>query len=209
MKKINLEERAQLIGEYVSPKIYASGLIRLAEYLMVDLSDLLEIEGRRFGIVLSYLNSIYQECQKMEISEDDETSEKVIYLFKPLIISEYKRLCKKHLSKADSVITLLKKILEIVAKVDEFQYQKEVGSLQKIIDSLFNNIRNKAKLTNLDRFEKIIVEFIEDGVIGKYRAEKFSILEEEEKRTRKPLEGTGVRIEQETGKVLEVVWNVK
>lgn len=209
MKKINLEERAQLIGEYVSPKIYASGLIRLAEYLMMDLSDLLEIEGRRFGIVLSYLNSIYQECQKMEISEDDETSEKVIYLFKPLIISEYKRLCKKHLSKADSVITLLKKILEIVAKVDEFQYQKEVGSLQKIIDSLFNNIRNKAKLTSLDRFEKIIVEFIEDGVIGKYRAEKFSILEEEEKRTRKPLEGTGVRIEQETGKVLEVVWNVK
>ena len=77
MKKINLEERAQLIGEYVSPKIYASGLIRLAEYLMVDLSDLLEIEGRRFGIVLSYLNSIYQECQKMEISEDEMLLDKL------------------------------------------------------------------------------------------------------------------------------------
>jgi hypothetical protein len=54
--------------------------------------------------------------------------------------------------------------------------------------------------------EKTITDFMEEGVIGKYGAEKFSILEEEEKRCRKPLEGSGVMVEMEQGKVLEVEW---
>jgi len=207
MKKPNIEVRAQMVGEYISTQIYASGLTRLVEYMLVDLNDLLENEGRRFGIVISYLDSIYKECQKMTLDNDDETSERIIYLFKPLIISEFKRLCKKHLSKADSVISLLKKLLEIINGVgEEFPYQKEIVSLQKIMDKLWDNIRNKAKYTNLDFLEKTITEFMEEGIVGKYRAEKFSILEEEEKRCRKPLEGSGEKIVKEAGKILEVVW---
>lgn len=206
MKKVNIINRAQLTGEYVAPSIYTSGLVRLVEYMLVDLNDLLEKEGRRFGIVLSYLDSIYQECKKMELSSDDETSERIIYLFKPLVIVEFKKLCRKHLSKADSVITLLKKLLEIISEVEDFPYQKEITSLQKIIEKLWDNIRNKSKLTGLDSFEETIKEYMEEGVVGKYSAEKFSILEEEEKRCRKPLEDNGIRIEQEVGKILEVTW---
>lgn len=206
MRKPNIEKRAQLVGEYVAPPVYASGLTRLVEYMLVDLNDLLEKEGRRFGIVLSYLDSIYQECQKMTLDNDDETSEKIIYLFKPLILAEHKRLIKKHLSKADSVITLLRKLLEIIQSVTDFPYQKEIDSLKKIVDKLWDNIRNKSKLTNLENFEKTIIDFMEEGVIGKYGAEKFSILEEEEKRCRKPLEGNSVMVEMEQGKVLEVTW---
>ena len=73
----------------------------------------------------------------------------------------------------------------------------------------WDNIRNKSKLTNLDFLEETITEFMEEGVVGKYGAEKFSILEEEEKRLRKPLEGSGERIVQECGKVLEVTWGTK
>ena len=47
---------------------------------------------------------------------------------------------------------------------------------------------------------------MDEGIVGKYELEKFSILEEEEKRIRKPLEGTGVRIHEEHSKVLEVTW---
>jgi hypothetical protein len=206
MRKPNIEKRAQLVGEYVAPPVYASGLTRLVEYMLVDLNDLLEKEGRRFGIVLSYLDSIYQECQKMTLDNDDETSERIIYLFKPLILAEHKRLTKKHLSKADSVITLLRKLLEIIQSVTDFPYQKEIDSLKKIVDKLWDNIRNKSKLTSLENFEKTITDFMEEGVIGKYGAEKFSILEEEEKRCRKPLEGNGVMVEMEQGKVLEVTW---
>ena len=54
--------------------------------------------------------------------------------------------------------------------------------------------------------QETITDFMEEGVVGKYGAEKFSILEEEEKRLRKPLEGSGERIVQECGKVLEVTW---
>jgi hypothetical protein len=174
--------------------------------MLVDLNDLLEKEGRRFGIVISYLDSIYQECQKMVLDNDDPTSERIIYLFKPLIITEHRRLVKKHLSKADSVITLIQKLLEIIQDVQDFPYQKEITSLKKIVDKLWDNIRNKAKYTNLDFLEETIKDFMEEGVIGKYAAEKFSILEEEEKRLRKPLEGSGERIVQESGKVLEVTW---
>ena len=209
MRKPKIEERAQLTGEYVAPKVYASGLTRLVEYMLVDLNDLLEKEGRRFGIVLSYLDSIYQECQKMTLDNDDETSERIIYLFKPLILAEHKRLTKKHLSKADSVITILRKLLEIIQGVEDFPYQKEIESLKKIVDKLWDNIRNKSKLTSLENFEKTITDFMEEGVIGKYGAEKFSILEEEEKRCRKPLEGNGVMVEMEQGKVLEVTWGTK
>jgi hypothetical protein len=209
MRKPKIEERAQLTGEYVAPKVYASGLTRLAEYMLVDLNDLLEKEGRRFGIVISYLDSIYQECQKMTLDNDDDTSERIIYLFKPLIIAEHKRLTKKHLSKADSVITLLRKLLEIIQGVEDFPYTKEIESLKKIVDKLWDNIRNKSKLTNLDFLEETITDFMEEGVVGKYGAEKFSILEEEEKRLRKPLEGSGERIVQECGKVLEVTWGTK
>jgi hypothetical protein len=205
-KKTKIEERAQLIGEYVAPQIYASGLTRLVEYMLVDLNDLLEKEGRRFGIVISYLDSIYQECQKMVLDNDDSTSERIIYLFKPLIITEHRRLVKKHLSKADSVITLIQKLLEIIQDVQDFPYQKEITSLKKIIGKLWDNIRNKAKYTNLDFLEETIKDFMEEGVVGKYAAEKFSILEEEEKRLKKPLEGSGERIVQESGKVLEVTW---
>ena len=205
-KKPNLEKRAQLVGEYIAPPVYASGLTRLVEYMLVDLNDLLEKEGRRFGIVLSYLNSIYQECQKMTLDNDDETSERIIYLFKPLIISEHRRLVRKHLSKADSVITLLHKLLEIIGQVEEFPYQKEIDSLKKIVDKLWDNIRNKSKLTSLENLEKTITDYMGEGIVGKYGIEKFSILEEEEKRLRKPLEGSGERIVQECGKVLEVTW---
>ena len=144
----------------------------------------------------------------MELENDDETSEKIIYLFKPLIISEYKRLIKKHLSKADSVITLLRKLLEIIEGVTDFPYQKEIESLKKIVDKLWDNIRNKSKLVNLDFLEETITDYMEEGVVGKYGAEKFSILEEEEKRLRKPLEGSGERIVKECGKVLEVEWGI-
>ena len=41
-RKPNIEKRAQLVGEYVAPPVYASGLTRLVEYMLVDLNDLLE-----------------------------------------------------------------------------------------------------------------------------------------------------------------------
>lgn len=77
------------------------------------------------------------------------------------------------------------------------------------MDKLWDNIRNKSKLTNLDYMQETITDFMEEGIVGKYGAEKFSILEEEEKRLRKPLEGSGERIVQECGKVLEVTWGMK
>ena len=205
MKKINLIDRIQT-GEYISESMYASGLMRLAQYLFVDLSDLLEQEGRRFGIVLSYLDSVYCTCQKINISDTDEISRKIIYLLKPLVIIEFKKLTRKKVSRADAVIVIIKKILEIIQQLETFPYQRETGSLLKIIQKLFDNIRNKAKFYELPILVKHLEEFIGEGVVGKYELEKFSILDEEGKKIKMPMVGSGVRINTEHSKILEVTW---
>jgi len=206
MKKFNnILERVQS-GEYVSESIYASGLMRLVQFLFVDLSDLLELEGRRFGIVISYLDSVYVTCKRINIEDDDPTSRKIMYLLKPLVIIEFKKLCRKHVSKADSVIVIIKKLLETIEQLKNFQYQKETQTLLKIINRLFDNIRNKAKLYELPILLKYLEEFIGQGAVGKYELEKFSILEEEGKKTKTVLEGSGVRLKEEYSKVLEVTW---
>ena len=194
------------IGEYVGETHYASGLLRLSQYLFVDLSDLLETEGRRFGIVISYLDSVYHTCERTDISHDEETNGKIIYLYKPIVISEFKKLCRKHVSRADSVIVILKKILEAIDSIENTEYPKETKTLLKIVTKLYDNIRNKAKLYPLPQLTLALEEFIGQGIVGKYGVDKFSILEEEEKRIRKPLVGSGVRVKKEQSKVLEVTW---
>ena len=203
--KKKYQERAA-IGEYVGETHYASGLLRLSQYLFVDLSDLLEAEGRRFGIVISYLDSVYNTCKRIDITPDEETNEKIIYLYKPIVISEFKKLCRKHVSRADSVIVILKKILEAIDSIENTEYPKETKTLLKIVTKLYDNIRNKAKLYPLPQLTLALEEFIGQGVVGKYGVDKFSILEEEEKRIRKPLVGSGVRVKKEQSKVLEVTW---
>ena len=198
-------DRAE-IGEFVGDTHYASGLLRLSQYLFVDLSDLLESEGRRFGIVISYLDSVYHTCQRTDISYDEETNKKIIYLYKPIIISEFKKLCRKHVSRADSVIVILKKLLETIDGIENTEYPKEIKTLLKIVTKLYDNIRNKAKLYSLPILTTALHDFMGQGIVGKYQVDKFSILEEEEKRTKKLLVGSGVRVKKEQSKILEVTW---
>ncbi len=206
MKRIILESRLQQ-GEYVADSIYATGLLRIVQYLFLDLNDLLETEGRRFGIMISYLDSVYNTCKRIEVSqEDDEVAAKIIFLYKPLVIKEFKKLCKKHVSRADSVIVIIHRLLDIIIEVQNFQYSKEARSLQKIITKLFDNIRNRAKNSPLKTLTDSIETYMEQGLVGKYSLDRFSILEEEEKRTRQPLVGSGIRVKKEQSKILEVTW---
>ena len=199
--KIYFDERRIQIGEYVGKEIYVDGLFILLQYLFCDLSDLLEEEGRRFGIVLSYLDSIYNACKNVDLSYEEESSQKIIYLVKPLVKSEYKRLTKKKLSKADSVIVLIRSFLSIMM---EYSQRKELVTLWKIISKLFDNIRNKSKNTSLEKMSDVIRSLIETGSLGKYKLDHFSLLEEKPKT---PLVGSGVRIKNETdNKILEVTW---
>ena len=51
-----------------------------------------------------------------------------------------------------------------------------------------------------------MTEYLDQGLVGRYGLDKFSILEEEEKRSRTTLSGSGVRIKEEHSKILEVTW---
>lgn len=197
-----LEKRIQK-NSYVPEDEYATGLLRLLQFLFCDLNELLEKEGRRFGIVLSYLNSIYRTYQKVEFNNMSDYN-KIIYLLKPIIIRSYKRLCKRKVSEADSVIVLIKKILEIIDDLPEYKYNKEVKTLMKIITKLFDNIRNRNKNTSLNLLIGFIQTNMESGEVGKYELDHISLIEPETKKVK--LEGTGIRIDEEPNKITEIVW---
>lgn len=187
--------------------VYATGLLRLLQFLFCDMNDFLEKEGRRFGIVLSYLNSIYQTYQKINFQEDLEIYNRILFLYRPVVLREYKRLCKRKVSEADSVIVIAKNILDLILEIPEYQYNKEARTLEKIITKLFDNIRNKSKNIELGLLMGLLRRYIEIGAIGKYSLDHISLQEEEIKKIRTPLEGSGIRLDEESdNKITEIVW---
>lgn len=200
-------EKRILKDFYLSDVEYADCLFRGIQYLILDLNKYLEQENRRFGIVISYLNSIYQAYKRTDFTGIEENSNRVLYLLKPLILKEFRSLHKLQISNADCVIILLKKFLEIILSVENYKYNKEARTVYKIIEKLFNNIRNRSKNSDRKFFTDTIIKYLESGQIGKYFLESFSIIEELEQREKqKSLDGSGVRINEAHNKVTEVTW---
>lgn len=189
----------------ISEEQYADCILSALQFLILDLNTLLEKENRRYGIVISYLSSIYQAYNRISFTRDNYFKE-FIYLFKPLLVKEYKRLGTKHFSEADRVIIILKNLLDILVEIKDYDFEKEVKTIHKVISRLFNNIRNKRKNTPIYQLNTFIKEYMELGYVGKYKVENFSLLEEIKEKEKTVLEGTGIRLDHENNKVSEIVW---
>ena len=189
----------------ISEPDYSDGILRTVQFLWCDLNDLLEEEGRRFGIMLSYLNSVYLVYQKFSPSEL-ETPGRIIYLLRPVIMREYKKLLRKHLSRADAVIVIIHRLLGRLIKVPDYKHNGIVKTLMKITTKLYDNIRTPGKTNELKGLMGMIELYISEGIVGRYSVDHLSILEEEQKRIRTQLTGSGVRLQESSGKVTEIVW---
>lgn len=146
----NLERRLQ--KELISESSCIDGLVDISQCLFAELRTYLEEENRSFGIVTSYIKSLrsaYKDFNDdFQTEESMETLGKTIYLYKPLIIGDFKKLCQKRLSKADSIITLMKRITDVILEIsgNNYNHLREVRTINKIITKLFDNIRNNGKI---------------------------------------------------------------
>jgi hypothetical protein len=101
----------------VSPYLYIGGILYLCRNLFLEMQDDLRDENRYFGIVLSYTATCQTYFTRMfDEAEDDELDvyQRIVYLYKQRIIYEHKRLMRHGMSRADAIITIFHRLLEII-----------------------------------------------------------------------------------------------
>lgn len=180
MNNKDLEIQWRVDKEYpqVSPGLYAEGLMDIVSYLLVDLRDLMQVEDRFFGIVKQYYATISNAQDNIYPTVTDEKMEifgRILYLFKPVLRREFKRLNRKGLSPADSVICIIRKMLSIIEEIPEYTMTAELKAIQGVIDKLHSNIRYKVKLDALYNLGYIVKTYIGLGKVGKYSLDCFTI----------------------------------
>lgn len=195
-------------GLVVSRDVYLSGLLDTMDYLILELESMLKEEGRFFGIVKSYYNSIHEAYSKIysETAEDDsEIYGKILYLFKPIFKSEFSFLSNsRHLSKADAVIVILHRMTDIMIDLaEDYPHKNELKTINKVVTRLYDNIRNRGKEASLFKFSNALRTFIDSGVVGKFTLEQFSF--QDSPKEDETLVRSGVRIKDESeDKIIEV-----
>ena len=210
MKENLIEKRIQ--NNYIVPDfVYSNGILNIAFILFDDLEKLLFLEQRYFGITVIYMNTvkrIQSKIKKQETDEDREIYGRILYMYKPLIMREYKKLRKRKVTSADCVISILKKLLEIIVENKDDQYHKSIKTLYKIVKKLFNNIRNGGKNSNMYYLISSIKNYMNSGQIGKYAIDSFSVIDEElKKEQNKSIVGSGIKInEAGNNQVKEITW---
>ena len=194
---------------------YLRGLLHVVSFLFNDLERLLFVEGRYFGITVIYMGIVrnsYRRIKENDTSEDLENFGRILYLFKPNIMKEYKKLRRKHVSEADCVISIIKKILDIIIQDKDNPYYRNIKALDKLTTKLFDNIRNSGKNSSMYSLVSNIKNYINSGVVGKYPLSHFSILEEERKKDNgKEILGSRVKVDigpdDENKMIGEIEWN--
>lgn len=191
----------------VSEELYISGLLDVTSYLCSELTSFLIEEERYVGITKSFMHSINDAFISInkDVEEDDiDIYEKILFLYKPIIVREFNRLKSKSLSPGDSTVIIIKKIIEIVSG-HEYKHNRELRTIRKVINKFFDNIKNRAKKDPLYNLSNTIKTYMEKGAIGKYSLDHISLKSENVEK--QELIGTGIRINEETdNKITEVTW---
>lgn len=187
---------------------YARCLLDVIEFLSIELTEFLKKEGRFFGLAKSYMNSIkdsYSKLNKNILEEDMEMFDRVLYLFKPLIISEFNRLKQKRLSEGDSTICIMKRILEIISEIQDNPNIKELNTVKKIIEKFYNNIKNKSKLDPLYYLSNFTRLNINNGNVGKYRSDVLNL--NNSNLPKEKFIGDNVKLQEDSNnKISEISW---
>jgi hypothetical protein len=192
-----IENRIANTTEFIDKSIYINGLVYICNYMLKDLEVFLEKEGRKFGIMLKYLEKIDKAMVHIPFPTPDlEIYQKITYLYKPLLTKQFKTLKKKRVTEADSVIVMLYNLTKFILNSDnceEYRYMKYVKKVNSVIELMFVNIKNKGKLINLySLFTNTITGLMNNSKIGKLKLTKFTLTEEEERlKNKTPIIGDG------------------
>jgi hypothetical protein len=106
------------------------------------------------------------------------------------------------------VIVIIYRILDIIENdtVNEgFRYQRELGTLQKVIGKLFDNIRTRGKSDNLGSLTNLIREAMSAERYGKFQCDSLDLYHIEHPAPKeKTLDGPLDLLNSRVGKSIEV-----
>lgn len=210
-KDLHLERRMQT-DLIVSEEVYISSLFDIVQWLVLDMEEFAKEEGRFFGIMPTYFMTMRNSISKFNATctEDDcDIYGKVFYLLKPVIVNEFFRLENKKLSKADRLIVISKRLLDLISTTSkDMGYEREklsrIEEVNVIITKMFDRIRNDGKNTELKFMINTMKDFIVSGRVGKSEIHSFSMKDELEKRTsykQQPIQNNTI-IEETSGKTV-------
>ena len=200
-----LERRVQK-DLIISEDVYISGIFDITQWLILDLEEFIKMEKRYFGIMPIYFESLREYYKEFNVDCTEDMCNiygKIFYLFKPLILEEFRKLEQKHLSQADRVIVIMKRLLDLIDSVAIDHPKKEIfKGVNNIISKIYDRIRNNGKLTELKYLISSIRDYMERGVIGKIVIDEFGLLDEINKRIQnsKPITSNNVMMEEIGGK---------
>jgi len=184
------------IQEELSREDYVSYLVWILQLLYKDLKNFLDEEGRNFGIMISYRTSMDSAFNKITYN-NEELCMKTTYLFKNVFRCEFRRLVRRGLSKADALICIIRKFNDLLLENINYEYLKELRTIKKVIDKLYNNIKRYAKEDPLLCLANTVRKAEENLWVGKYNLSNYSVQQEEIEHTE--LTDDGVRIDEEKG----------
>lgn len=158
---------------------YQEGIFDICEFLIVELTEFLKEEGRYKYRMLDYIKSIRDEFNKaheVETEEDINIYGRVLYVINRSIIKDYQRLRIRRLSPADSVLCIILKLINVSESLEgENRFTEEQTNVKKIIQKLYDNIRNKSKYDHLWKIENTIRESVEIKKWGTLSLDDFSL----------------------------------
>ena len=210
---LHLDRRVQK-DLIVSDDVYICGLFDIVQWLVFDMEGFAKEEGRYFGIMPTHFYNMKQAFSRFNKGCTEDMCDiygKIFYLFKPLIINEYGKLGDRKLSKADRIIVISKRILDLLVSIGEERDHEKLEpmkSVQEIITKMFNRIRNDGKNIELRRLIALMKQYIDKGVVGKICVDEFSMQSEIEKREagRQPVTNDGAMVSENNGRT---IWKEK
>jgi hypothetical protein len=190
---------------------YFLGIVPLLEFLINDLEKFLDQEGRCYGVMVAYIHKTREILKNIrrELEEGDETTwKRIVFLYKPVILREYKKFLRRKITKADAIICIIRKALEVILTYAEDDMFDKFNSIYIIFNKMYVNIKNKGKEYSLPMLSSTIDGSICEGLVGLHKLDKFSIVEEENKRRAKnKIDGSGIRIKETSSDLIsEISW---
>lgn len=194
----------------VSEEVYISSLFDTVQFLVFDLETYCKEENRYFGIMPTYFRTMKTEFSSFNRGCTDDLCNiygKTFYLYKPVIVKEFCKLETRRLSKADRLIVMVKRILDMLEEEGskrEYVKLDNIKNVNIIITKMFDRIRNEGKKAGLNWMIKTMRQNIETGIVGKICIDEFSMQSEIEKREhyKQPVKNDGVIMEETKGKTV-------
>lgn len=177
------------VGLRISESDYYIGLVYLIRCIYGDYFKLASEEDRMKGIMLRYqseINDSFDEFFDTNLTpERTEYCGRVVFLYRNAVYSEFKFLHKR-LSPADRVIVIIKRLLEFIYRKECLSdYTESLDLVNEVTTKLYDNVCWRQKTVSLRRFINAIDECFEEGYVGKQSLLNYSIVDEQEKLTKR------------------------